>query len=192
MKKLILFSALSALSTIVSAQVKFGAQVGANLGSGKETVSYGGVSETDKYTSKFGIVIGGFAQMPISTSIDFRPELNYIQKGGKYSESYSILGTSYTTTDEITMNYIEVPLNIIYSVAAGNGTVFLGGGPAIGLGISGNNKVSSGGKSESTTIKFDGNKDAKDSYDHYKALNVGFGFMAGYELTNGEIGRAHV
>ena len=73
---------------------------------------------------------------------------------------------------------------------AGDGNVFLGGGPSFGLGLSGKDKskdLESGGSGNETTtdIKFDGKKDATDNFEHLKAIDFGINLIGGYKLANG-------
>lgn len=165
MKKVLLIAAL-AVSSVSFAQINFGAQIGGNIANMKFDPSIGSPS------SKFGLSIGAVAEIPVSKSLNFRPELNFVQKGCTISE--------YGVTLKTTLNYLEVPLNFTYNVEAGSGNLFFGAGPSIGFGVSG--KYSSG--SESVSIKFDGNKDATDNNEHLKSIDFGFGLLAGYKMSN--------
>ena len=178
MKKIILSAAVSAISAMSFAQ-SYGIQAGGNLAS----LSFKSSGLTISTSSKFGFLIGAVGEIPVSKSVDFRPELNYIQKGGKIT----IPGSSESST---TLNYLELPLNVVYNLPAGDGNVFLGGGPSFGLGLSGKDKskdLESGGSGTETTtdIKFDGKKDATDNFEHLKAIDFGINLIGGYKLANG-------
>ena len=175
---LLLFSILT-ISYLTTAQT-IGLQAGLNLAS--QSI---GSSESGGFTistsSKAGFIIGGVAQFPLSKFIAFRPELNYIQKGSKTSDG---------TTDEsviIALNYLDLPLNFIYSSDARKGQVFFGAGPTIGLGMSGYTKIKSGAQELSVDIKFDGKSEDEvtDEYGHLKALDFGFNILAGYKFSQG-------
>jgi hypothetical protein len=179
MKKLFLILAVLPIPYVSFAQ-SFGVQAGLNIAS--QSI---GTTESGGYTistsSRTGFLIGATAAFPISKSVSFRPELNYIQKGSK---------TVGETADEfvhISLNYIELPLNVVYSSAAGSGHVFFGAGPSIGYGLSGNTQIKSGGQDISADIKFDGKVDdlAPDEFGHLKALDFGLSFFAGYQFANG-------
>ncbi len=206
MKKVFLFVSIAALSTSAIAQVNFGAQVGGNMANVTSESTEGGTTVKDKTKSKFGFLLGVVAQVPLSSSLSFRPELNFIQKGSKQNESSTETFGGSTITSvgkaEITLNFIELPLNIVYSVPAGTGTAFFGAGPSIGYGLSGKSKsdftvttTQTGQPTETITesdksdVKFDGKKDedvaANDNNAHFKALDFGGNIMAGYKLTNG-------
>ena len=167
MKKVLLIAAL-AVSSVSFAQISFGVQLGGNIANQKYTES--GVSITP--SSKFGLTLGGVAELPITKEISFRPELNFVQKGS----SFSFGGETVKTT----LSYLEIPLNFTYNLEAGSGNLFLGAGPSIGFGIGG--KISAGGLSQS--VKFDGNKNASDELEHFKSIDFGFGLLAGYKLSN--------
>src|SRR5690349_14562794 len=67
-------------------------------------ISADNVSVTSDIKTGFG---GGLvAHVPVSKYLSFRPELKYVQKGGKLSEDgYS---------DKLTLNYIELPVNFVF------------------------------------------------------------------------------
>ena len=180
MKKLFLIAVLFALSIAGIGQTTFGVHVGGNLASVKSEFE----SDEQDNESKIGLLIGVVAEVPIASSISFRPELNFIQKGYKYEET---LGSDKYTED-VTLNYLELPLNFIYNVPAGTGNVFFGVGPSIGFGISGKAKTTETGESDqSIDVKFDGEKEdaVTDNNAHLKALDFGGNILAGYKMTSG-------
>lgn len=69
--------------------------------------------------------------------------------------------------------YIEIPINFVYYIPAGNGTVLLGAGPYAAYGVS-------------TRTKFQDYNESR-SFDEagMKAFDVGLNVMAGYKLANG-------
>jgi hypothetical protein len=70
---------------------KLGIEGGFNL------ANLNGPNVNDVFGSRMGLVIGGFASVPLGP-LAFQPELLYEQKGGKYN------GNSYQ------LDYVEVPL----------------------------------------------------------------------------------
>jgi len=175
---LLLFSILTA-SYLTTAQT-IGLQAGLNLAS----QSIGG-DESGGFTistdSKAGFLIGAVGQFPLSKSFIFRPELNYIQKGSKTGDVLS--GQSVL----IAINYIDIPLNVVFNADAGKGQFFVGAGPTIGYGLSGYTKIKTQEVEVSQDIKFDGKSDdeVNDEYAHLKAMDLGFNFLAGYTFSNG-------
>ena len=177
MKKVLMTLTVAAIATTSFAQ-SFGVQVGGNLAS--QSYKYdnsGGITISTK--SKFGLILGVVAEMPITEAINFRPELNYIQKGSKFTS-----GTDELTT---TLNYLELPLNFVYNAEAGSGNAFFGLGPVIGLGLSGTEKSKSSGSESTTKVKFDGkdNSTSTDDFSHLKSIDFGLNLIAGYKFENG-------
>lgn len=161
---------ISFISLAVTAQVKFGAQIGGNVANV--------VGEADNKAivtkSKFGVTIGLVAQIPLAKTVLFRPELNFIQKG------YS--GDITGATIEGTFNFFEIPFNLVFDVpAGGSSTLFFGGGPSLGFGVSGNYKYGT----ESQKIKFDGATSSTDSYEHLKGTDFGGNLLAGIKMNGG-------
>ena len=188
MKKVLFLSVTIFFGFICKSQT-IGFQTGANLSSMR--LESPETSETKTLKSDFGFIVGIVSEIPFGKSVYFRPELNYIQKKSKLSESGEYLGYSYTESFSMELNYIELPLNFIYKYKVGSGTLIMGAGPTIGLGLSGkaNDIISipseSYSEAYSFTIKFDGKKDAADENLHLKAINLGANINAGYQLTRG-------
>jgi len=196
MKKLLLSFAIVVMATVgANAQVSFGIQAGANLASSKTVDESVTPSKTYKGKTKAGFTAGFVANIPFSSKLSFRPELNYIQKGSKYKNSQPIGGGF---TDEITetfsLNFIEMPLNIVFSMPAGPGRFCVGAGPNVSYGVSGKYKfvevISGGGFPSQTTtdnakVKFDGDDNATDSYVHLKGFDFGANAFVGYKMNMG-------
>ena len=189
MKKIILLAAFAVTTSIASAQVSFGIQLGANIAMGKlsydDAISVPAALTNDP---KVGIIGGFLAEIPLGSNLAFRPELNFIQKGSK--------SNAFTTSQlKRTLNYIELPLNVVYKLDAGSGNFFFGLGPTLAFGISGKDKYSDTNDPNdptlnyTSTVKFDGKKDdntaAYSDKDHLKAFDFGANILAGYQLGMG-------
>jgi len=107
-------------------------------------------------------------QMPITPEFYFQPGLMFATKGAK--NTYTILGSEFT--DEIKINYIEMPLNLVYKGAVGNGFFMLGFGPYLAYGISGKQVF------EGKSITFERGVD-------YNAFDAGANIFAGFEMASG-------
>jgi hypothetical protein len=179
MKKTFLTLFLAGIVFSSFSQVRFGAQVGANIATAslKEPDSPG-YSYTKK--SRTGFTAGFLADIPIVSGLHFRPELNYTQKGCTIKGVY--IGGVFT--DKYQFNYLDLPLNFTYNIEAGPGNVFVGLGPMIGLGFGGKVKTDDNGIKESWKIKFDG-KNTSDDYYHFKAIDFNLSTIAGYQLNMG-------
>ena len=196
MKKLLIITAFIAVTSGANAQISFGVQAGANIG--KVQAKYtGSQTFTSNFKSKTGLLIGAIAEIPFSGNILFRPELNFIQKGFKNEESqidpYSQY-SSYTYSETMTMNFIELPLNFVYEMKTGPKGLFFGAGPSFGFGISGKYKTVEhqfqSGYFDTTystiaDVKFDGKKDANDNNAHLRGFEFGANLLAGYKMPIG-------
>lgn len=199
MKKMILSLAIVAVATLsANAQVSFGIQAGTNLATTKSEFTSAGTTTTDRGKTKAGFTAGVVANIPFSSMLAFRPELNYIQKGGKFSSTQTISGFTNASTENVSLNFIEIPLNIVFSLPAGPGRFYAGAGPNISFGLSGKDKytqTSSGGgfptqtTSGSAKVKFDGKKQSdlppNDNDFHLKAFDFGANALVGYKMNMG-------
>jgi len=107
-------------------------------------------------------------QIPIAPEFYFQPGLMFSKKGAK--NTYTIMGAEFT--NQIKINYIEMPLNLVYKGAIGNGFVMLGFGPYLAYGISGKQIF------EGKSITFERGVD-------FNAFDAGANIFAGYEMASG-------
>ena len=180
-----ILSAVIFLSVAAGSQAQsFGIHAGGNLSSAKakEDGSFFPLSPE----SKLGFLAGIIAEIPIATAVSFRPELNFIQKGYKISFSEDFGGGTIGLDGKEALNYLEVPLNVTYNLPAGKNTVFLGGGPSIGFGLSGKSEFTYTEPGQPTvTEKEDVNFGGDETEDDYKPLDFGLNINGGLQLTNG-------
>jgi hypothetical protein len=107
-------------------------------------------------------------QIPIAPEFYFQPGLMFAVKGAKNTKT--ILGSEIT--DEIKLNYIEMPLNLVYKASLGNGFFMLGFGPYVAYGISGNEVF------QGKNLTFERGVD-------YNAFDAGGNIFAGFETAGG-------
>jgi hypothetical protein len=203
MKKLLLLAVVIAAASFTHAQVSVGIH-GNVIGASMKNSEDGQDFDFDTRISwKGGLV----AWVPLTTNLNFMPQLNVLSKGGKIEESESsdLGGATITETIKANakLNYIELPLNFVYSTGAEEGGFFIGIGPSIGFGfggkIDGDYTFTAPGVSESEPfdfdVKFDGKTDdeldADDEAAHYKRFDFGANVIAGYRLSNGVFINAH-
>lgn len=194
MKKIILIAAIAITSINSYAQVSFGVQLGANLGMGhyKDNYYYGYATPAVANDPKVGFMLGALAEVDFG-KLAFRPELNFIQKGSK--SGYDAYYGYTSSASKITLNYVEIPLNVVYNLNVGSvGKAFFGVGPAIGIGISGKEKNGA----DKYDVKFDGKKSAElpanDNDTHLKRMDIGANILAGFQLSMGvfaKVGYTH-
>ncbi|MEO7522791.1 MAG: porin family protein [Ferruginibacter sp.] len=192
MKKIILMAAIAVFSISSYAQVSFGAQVGANLGMGKETYGFTN-APTLSSNAKVGFLIGVLAEVGFG-KLAFRPELNFVQRGSKSGVNFYNGFSTSSYSRKLTLNYIDIPLNVVYKLEIGKtGKVFFGLGPAIEIGLSGKDDYAdqdnNGNPFTKHDVKFDGKKAANTSSNdfdtHYKRVDIGANVLAGFQLPMG-------
>jgi hypothetical protein len=122
--------------------------------------------------------VGVFADAPVSTSLSIQPGLYYTGKGG------SISGSGATLKSKI--NYIQLPVNVVYNVPVSAGKFFFGAGPYAAVGVNGKNEIKGGGQSISEDIEFGDSANAT-----YKRADFGATGLVGFTFTNGLLLKAN-
>jgi hypothetical protein len=139
----------------------------------------------DKLTNDMiiGYHAGVNVQIPIAPQFYFQPGLMFTIKGAKNSNT--LMGTTYTSTTKL--NYIELPLNLVYKAQLGGGYFMLGFGPYVGYGFGGKVVTEGGSVSNDRKIKFKNVVETGDdpTIPYFKALDVGGNIFAGYEMAGG-------
>ena len=146
-------------------KMSFGILGGVNFQNLNGKLSSGDKLENDMLLGFHG---GVNVQIPIAPEFYFQPGLMFANKGAK--NTYTFLGNEIT--DEIKLNYIEVPLNLVYKGALGNGFVMLGFGPYVAYGISGKQVF------EGKDVTYEKGVD-------YNALDAGANIFVGFEMASG-------
>ena len=146
-------------------QMSFGILGGVNFQNLNGKLSSGDKLENDMLLGFHG---GVNVQVPIAPEFYFQPGLMFAVKGAK--NTTTIFGSEIT--DEIKLNYIEVPLNLVYKGVLGNGFVMLGFGPYVAYGISGKQVV------QGNSLSYERGVD-------YNAFDAGANIFFGYEMASG-------
>lgn len=162
-KNLLAVALLIGAATTVSAQSTFGLRAGLNLAT--EYAKQNNQSSTTKIAPSFHIA--GYYDARVSQGFSIQPGLSLQGKGGKSDLN------GETLTDKLL--YVEVPVNFLGRVQAGNGEVFFGGGPYLAYGVSA--RVTSGRNAQHLEFGNDP--------DQLKPFDAGLGFMTGYKFFNG-------
>jgi hypothetical protein len=178
MKKfLLLLSLLGSMSLTYAQTTKFGVIAGFNLASVSNTSSGSTISSS----TLAGFHAGAFAYFQLSKSVSIQPGVLFSLKGGTEDLTQSSGSYSVHATDKLTLNYVEVPVNVFYNIPVSFGKIFLGGGPYVALGLSGKEKVVYTGSisgSSDTNVTFGSNTNDVKNPDF--GLNLG----AGVSLQN--------
>ena len=127
--------------------------------------------------SKVGFTAGIITDIPIGNNCSFQPALHFVQKGTKSEESFGGL----TEKNTLTVNCVELPLNVLYNVSAGSGKFFIGAGPSFGFNISGKTKFEDGTISETEDLRIGNDADNDD----IRSFDMGINSLAGYRFSNG-------
>ncbi|WP_162499825.1 porin family protein [Mucilaginibacter terrigena] len=170
MKKILLLLCCAFAASTAFAQVpSFGIRGGVNFA--KISASNGNLTASTNSTTTFAV--GVFADFKFG-SLSLQPALNYTGKGGEGDS-----GNGGTT--KIKTYYVQVPVNLVYHVPAVFGNVYFGGGPYVGVGVSGKTTITENGSSVSEDITFG------DDQDDIKRTDFGLNGIAGLEFNNGFI-----
>ena len=108
-------------------QTRFGFQAGMSMA---KIHSEGG-GESSNTDLKLGFTAGLMMDYTLGKHLAFQPELTWMQKGGQESSD---------VTSKISLNYLEIPLKLLYRSHGDHG-FFIGGGPAIAYGMGGKFKA---------------------------------------------------
>jgi hypothetical protein len=155
----------------MSQKTGFGITVGTALAN--VHLKYGGASVSAE--NKLGATAGVFLDMPFSKQASFRPGLNFVQKGSRTSEP------GYK--DKLTLNYIEIPLDLVFKPTMQNVQLFIGVGPSIAFAVSGKEKETDNGNVYTYKYKFGNNPDEHDM----KRMDIGYNMLIGVQLKKGFI-----
>jgi hypothetical protein len=174
MKKIITIAVIaSSFLTAASAQkTTFGFNGGVTMS------SYKTKSDGETFTSKLrtGFSLGFVTDIPLSKSVSLQPALQYTQKGGVETGTQDYQDYKQTTT----LNYLEIPVNLIYKTNSANTKFYIGAGPSIAFGINGLTEYESGDLTSTTNVKFGNGED-----DDVKGLDLGANILAGLMFKSG-------
>lgn len=127
-----------------------------------------------------GFHAGVNAQIPIAPEFYFQPGLLFSLKGGER--------TGDGISSKYQLSYIELPLNLVYKAALGNGFIMVGFGPYVGYAINGKatHEGIGSGKNESD-VEFTNTVGLNDPFtrSYFRALDFGGNVFAGYETASG-------
>ena len=118
-----------------------------------------------------GFHAGLNAEIPIGTGTYLQPGVLYSQKGAEFDND-----------SQLRLNYVEIPVNLVYKPMLGAGRMLLGFGPYVGFGLSGKFKEANGTERD---VEFTKNYDINNADKRqYKGIDGGANLLAGYEFAN--------
>jgi OOP family OmpA-OmpF porin len=188
MKKPLLFAVLLLISWQISnAQLRLAIAGGGHSSTIVETNSLPNWDEIKSgYTGRTGAHFGFIADLQLGVKSKFyaQPGVMFYNKGRKFSSTYDTTIYDYLSIEQKQyINYVDVPLNLVYKIPIGGRTkVFLGGGPYLSFFYNGFEKKETFLKSG--TFEMEENKDLPvgDGPGKYKTLDIGVNGTAGIEF----------
>ena len=131
MKKIILLVTGIILSVSAFSQLKLGLQITGNLASANVKSKY----DIDFETGMAGLPgVSAIAQYDISNHFSLRSGITFLQQGTELTYAFDEFGS---TTSATKLNYLQVPMQAIYSVNVGGSKVYAGVGGYGAYGLSG-------------------------------------------------------
>ena len=166
MKKSILTIMILGMIISAEAQLSFGAKAGISFVNQKRTEKKGYSTYDTK--GRTGFHIGVFADKQIWNNIYVQPAVIFSKKGATHTSAYS------GSVTDVSMNYIDLPLNVVYKYPVSFGKLVGGMGPVLSYAVSG--KLEQSGKTK---------KMFSDELKNWKRGDISGNIMAGVELNNG-------
>ena len=184
LKGLLAATLLMAGASTAQAQISFGPRVGLNYT--KFNLDLEGNNLFIKSRSRYGAQVG-LAMNAQFGNLAVQPAVLFTMKGGKTQ----VKRNGSSTFGSTTINYVEIPVNLVYSTSGAEGGFQVFAGPYVGLGV--------GGKYYSTTMFTNGfvfafesregdvkfaSKEGKERDKEYirnidAGLNLGMGYKVG-------------
>ena len=168
MKKLVVIIAFFSFTIVQAQDINFGAKTGVNF------ASLGG-DDTEGLDGKTGFHLGLVAEIPISNSFAFQPEILYSSQGAKSKVSDTYMDVNFSTKEDLTVDYINIPLLAKYTITPG---LSFHAGPQVGLLVNAKDEYEYviNGEKESGT---------QDMKDEIKNLEFAIAAGLGYKLEMG-------
>lgn len=120
---------------------------------------------------KTGFNAGIIGDIPVAPDFYFQPGLLYSAKGAKLEN---------TSDGKLSLNYVEMPLNLVYKPMLGTGRLLMGFGPYVAYGVGG--KVENGGIEND--VKFEKEAGSAANTVYFKPFDAGANILFGYEFSN--------
>ncbi|NLX74043.1 MAG: porin family protein [Bacteroidales bacterium] len=183
MKKNVILTVVALMAFAVGASAQgFGVNAGVNFFNQK--IKGGDIELDTKILT--GFHIGVDYEIAVAPDFYFAPGLQFSTKGYKFES----LGTEEVKAQ---LNYLEVPLNLVYKPLLGSGNLIVNFGPYLGYGIGGKIKSEVAGTEVNTDVKWGSDKDDLKPFD--MGANIGFGYMLGGGLSvkfNAQLGLINI
>jgi hypothetical protein len=130
-------------------------------------------------SSRIGFTVGVAYETEIARNTFIQPEINFIQKGAKWSFDKG-------DNHEMKINYLELPISIKYTLDFSKIRMSMLIGPYIGIGLGGNYMSQFNGKTNNLPIKFSSYNESDDYDEKYsyvdRRFEVGASAGLGFEF----------
>lgn len=123
-------------TTIVAQSLQLGFKGGVNLSNYNNDFLYNGSDGVD-HDSRANLMLGIFADIPVTTNFSVQPEINYIEKGATLRQENDV----YITRNDVTWQYLELPVLAKYRVNLPKGNFYMMTGPSVGYAVGGTQEV---------------------------------------------------
>lgn len=161
-------------STLSIAQMRVGLVGGGQLASLPYKTPYYTFDGPNTLAFHAGLI----ADIAVSRHWSIRPQLLYSGKGGQYAlNGNPEIGPVVERSHKI--NYLEVPVQLAYSLKVGPGRALVGAGPYIGYALSGKDNIILDGQGSPTDIEFGSETNQT------RRIDYGLRVSTGYDLTSG-------
>jgi hypothetical protein len=170
------------LITHATAQVGYAPEIGANFSNMQFTPPY-----YFQAASTQGLTrprIGGIIDLDMGTHIYIQPGIFFSGKGAKRNLSYAYHDTSEAINETLALNYLEIPINVLYKTGhQGDNRFFFGLGVDFEQLLGGKDKINAildTGTGQTFPLNItDKVSDAVESFD------IGMNFIVGFEFSMG-------
>lgn len=110
---------LFVIHSFSNGQIRLGVQAGGQSSTIRvsESLSTSGVASLDG-GSRIGFHVGAFLDLPLGKKFALKPQILYSSKGFQSS----------LTLESVSVNYIHIPIDVVFKGDVGAGSYFLGGG----------------------------------------------------------------
>jgi hypothetical protein len=185
MKKLLLLLLLSSfISTSFAQSVHLGIRAGLNESRLSE-INFLNNGTAVKGNSSYISRLHAWLFAEIATGrFSIEPAVFYSQKGAENKYQAMTASGSQNYYQKTTLNYLEIPVNILYNIPVGVGKIFVGGGPYVAFGLSGHYLstyyVSAGQNTQAGEIQGDVRFDKSG----YRNPDYGINTLLGLRLKN--------
>ncbi|MGM0613543.1 MAG: porin family protein [Bacteroidota bacterium] len=103
---------------------------------------------------KVGAHFGGLANINLTDNLALQPSLLFSMKGGKESYEMETPVDTLSVESDMSINYLEIPLNFVYSFEAGPGHMQVFAGGYFAYGISGKNTQTLNDNEDESDIEY--------------------------------------